>query len=74
MQIITPCPRNLGEGQINPRTHVKNPDNNETSFYNASQDSDAYTLREPDVAYNAHFDSKKEGLSIDNGVCLDEKK
>jgi len=41
---------------------------------NIMKDSDAYILREPDVAYNAHFDTEKELLSIDNGVCFDENK
>ncbi len=31
-----------------------------------------YDLREPDAAYNAHFDAEKELLSMDNGVCFDE--
>jgi len=33
---------------------------------------DAYVLREPSVAYNAHFDTEKELLSMGNGVCFDE--
>ena len=40
-------------------------------FYNVSQDSDAYTVRETGVVYNAHFDTKKKVLSMDNGLCLD---
>jgi len=38
------------------------------------QDGDVYTLREPDVAYNVHFDTEKEYLSMDNGVYFDENK
>jgi len=33
---------------------------------------DAYVLREPDIAYHAHFDAEKECLSMDNGVYFDE--
>jgi len=38
------------------------------------QDGDAYTLREADIAYNAHFDTKKKVLSMYNGVYFDENK
>jgi len=38
------------------------------------EDSGAFTLREPELAYNAHFDSKKVVLSMDNGVYFDENK
>ena len=35
-------------------------------------DNDIYTLREPESAYNAHFDSKKVLLSAENAVYFDE--
>jgi len=35
-------------------------------------DNDIYTLREPESAYNAHFDSKKVALSTENTVYFDE--
>jgi hypothetical protein len=37
-----------------------------------SLDSDIYTLKEPESAYDAHFDSKKVTLSTENTVCFDE--
>ncbi len=36
-------------------------------------DDDIYTLREPESAYNVHFDSKKVALSTENTVYFDEK-
>ena len=38
-----------------------------------SLDDDIYTLREPESAYNTHFDSKKVLLSAENTVYFDEK-
>jgi len=35
-------------------------------------DDDIYTLREPESAYNTHFDSKKVLLSTENTVYFDE--
>jgi len=37
-----------------------------------SLDSDIYTLKEPESAYDAHFDSKKVALSTENTVYFDE--
>jgi len=31
-------------------------------------------IKEADVAYNAHFDTEKALLSMDNGVYFDENK
>jgi len=33
---------------------------------------DAYVLREPEIAYQAHFEAEKGCLSMDNGVYFDE--
>ena len=34
-------------------------------------DNDIYTLREPESAYKAHFDSKKVVLSTENTIYFD---